>query len=84
MPKGGWNPVGKTILEQAFLGICDPLVGVSPWSSVFLKHCNPLGGTHAAAIYEELQPMGRTLLEEACGGLHTEAGEECQEQGDHM
>lgn len=49
-------------------GICDLCRGVT------LEQCvpeglYPMGETHAAAIYEQLQSMGRTLLEELCGGL---------------
>ena len=44
--------------------------------------------THAGAVHEELQPMGRTHFGEVCGGLspmgrspQAGAGEECEEEG---
>jgi len=45
---------------------CDP-VGFPRWSSLFLKDCSLWEGTHAGAVHEELQPMGRTCFGEVCG-----------------
>ena len=44
--------------------------------------CDPMEGTHTGAVWEELQPRGRTPVEEFCGrlslvgGIHAGAGEE--------
>jgi len=39
-----------------------------------------MGRTHAGAVWEELQPVGRTHTGEACGELsHTGEGAECEE-----
>jgi len=43
-----------------------------------------MGGTHAGAVGEELQPMGRTHIGEVCGelspvrGTHAGEQEECE------
>jgi len=62
---------------------CDPM-GEPCWSSLFLKDCTlwegPVERTCAGAVFEELQPMGRTHVGEVHGGLspvkgpHTGAG----------
>ena len=35
---------------------------------------NPVEGTHAGAVHEELQPMGRTHVGEDCGELSSVRG----------
>lgn len=39
------------------------------WSRLCLKDCSPWEGTHAGAVREELQPVGRTHIGEVCEGL---------------
>jgi len=56
-------------------------MGDPHWSSLFLKNCTPREGTHAGAVCEELQPVGRTHVGEVCGELSPVRGTFTLEQG---
>ena len=66
-------------------GGADLLAGlVTPWgcwSSLFLKDCTLWEGTHAGAVCEELQPVGRTHDREVCAELSPVRGTFTLEQG---
>lgn len=44
------------------------------WSSLFLRGCTLLEGTHSGAICEELQPAGRTRFGQAHGERTVSSG----------
>jgi len=56
-------------------------VGDPRWGSLFLKDGTPWEGTHAGAVREELQPLGRTNIGEDCGELSPVRGTFTLEQG---
>jgi len=72
MPEGGCDAVEHPHWSGFPDRTCD-LVGELCWSSLVLKDCAPWKGqvkrTHAGAVHKELQPMGRTHMEEVREGL---------------
>ena len=60
---------GKPVLEQAPGGTCDPMErGAQAGAGLLAGPMTPRG-THAGAVGEELQPVGRTNVGEVRGGL---------------
>jgi len=47
----------------------------------FSEGLHPTEGTHAGAVHEEQQPVGRTDIGEVCRGLSPLGGTPCLEQG---
>ena len=80
------QPVEDPTLEQVDVpeGDCDPM-GDPRWSSLFLKDCIPWKGhverTHAGAVCEDLQSVGRTHVGEIHGGLPPVGGTPCWSRG---
>ena len=62
-------PCGKPMLEQAPGRICRPMERRAHTGAGLLAGLVTPGGTHAGAVREELQYMGRTLIGEINGGL---------------
>ncbi|GAB0179878.1 hypothetical protein GRJ2_000453100 [Grus japonensis] len=83
-PKGGHE---RLALEQAPGRTCGPVKRGAHAGAGFLAGLVTPWGTHARAVHEELQPMGRTHVGEVHGGLTPVVGtpqwssEACVEEG---
>jgi len=97
MPGGSCDPGGSPVLEQAPARTCGPverethagaglLAGlVTPWGPTLEQPVSEglhlIDGTHAGAVCEELQYMGRTHVGEISGELSPVRGTSCWSRG---
>ncbi|GAB0183427.1 hypothetical protein GRJ2_000808000 [Grus japonensis] len=96
-PEGGCDPVGSPHWSRLLAGRVAPWREEPTLEQVCGRTCDPVGdptleqsapeglrfveGTHAGAVHEELQPMGRTHVGEVCGGLSAMGGTPCWSRG---
>ena len=71
----------RTPHQSRFAGRAYDPMGDPHWSSLFLKDCTLWEGTHAGAVHEEMQPVGRSHVGEVCGELSPMRGTFTLEQG---
>ena len=68
------QPHGEPALERGPHKTCGPMeTGAHAEADLLVGLVTPWG-THAGAVREELQPTGRTHVEEICGGLSPMGG----------